>query len=565
MWVGGAPDRTESVGHVTTGYRDATGRPILFNGVSSAPPGKSGLLLHGDRVGRYRILTHVADGGMAAVYLAELDGPSAFSKQVALKVIHRHLRADASFTRMFMDEARIAARLHHPNIVQTFDLVQDEDFLAIAMEYAPGFPASSLLPESARPLGIEVQPELVAYIGAEAAAGLHHAHTLTDTQGDPLCIVHRDVSLANVHVGFDGRVRVVDFGIARARGRLSTTGQGLVKGTFAYVAPEQFSGGEPTPPSDVWSLGVVLWELLAGRRLFRHDTEADTARAVMSAPIPPVETLRHDFPLGLGVAIHRALERDPAKRWQSAKELEERLREILPAKIEAVREPLLTALAPHREAHFDELRALIDVDEVVAIESSSERREPTDEQSTPRPMPDRGTPPTADETPMAAADLRIPLERRRGVFALGGLAAVVLAVVLAFALGGSQEARPPARARPAAVARPAPPPAAPAPPVEPARVSLDLTSGAPGAQAFLDGESLGALPVSTLVERDAGEHVLRVEAEGRQPVERRIALDSPVRLAIDLEPTPTPPTPSGPPRAPRRWRKNLTFDTNVYR
>lgn len=514
---------------------------------------------------------------MAAVYLAELDGASGFSKQVALKVIHRHLMADASFTRMFMDEARIAARLHHPNIVQTFDLVHNTDYLAIAMEYAPGFPASSLLPDSARRLDLHVEPELVAYVGAEAAAGLHHAHTLTDTHGEELGIVHRDISLANVHIGFDGRVRVVDFGIARARGRLSTTGQGLVKGTFSYVAPEQFSGAEPTPQSDVWSLGVVLWELLAGRRLFRRETEADTARAVLSAAIPGIETLRSDFPLALGIAIHRALERDPARRWPSAKDLEERLREVLPAKIETVREPLLRALAPHRDAHFDELRSLLEVGDTEA--SSAPELSEVDADSGEAVVRDGAEAPSAeerqgrqpDETPMSAANLpTLPRPRRRVALLAGGAAAIALAVVVALGLGGlGGGADGPTHRGRRGVPQPSEsadqaetPPPVPEP--EPAQVALEVTSAVPGARVLLDGVRLGEAPVRTLVPRDAGEHVIRVEADGRVAVERRAPLDQPLQLALD--PTTPASVQSGErPRPQRRWRKNLTFDTNVYR
>lgn len=514
---------------------------------------------------------------MAAVYLAELDGPRAFSKQVALKVIHRHLMADESFVKMFVDEAQIAARLHHPNIVQTFDLVHTDDFLAMAMEYAPGLSSASLMPGSSRPLELPVSAELVAYIGAEAAAGLQHAHTLTDSQGVPYGVVHRDVSPANVHIGYDGRVRIVDFGIARARGRLSTTAHGLVKGTFAYVPPEQFAGAEPTPRSDVWSLGVVLWELLAGRRLFRRDTEADTARAVLSSPIPPIESLRSDFPLALGVAIHRAIERDPERRWPSAKALEDHLRAILPAKIETVRDPLLAALAPHREQHAAEVRTLLEVQELEAAEGDEsnqvvlESDEPAPSASAPAgassPLPtsEPQRPPPSDATPMVAADLIMRPPRRRGL-ALGAVVgALALLAVLVFAMGRTPEATR-SRGAHATVTRSAPeaPPPPPVPPeaptpAPPARVSLQISSTVPGARVSLDGRSLGPAPVRTLVDRDAGDHVIRVEAEGRQPLEQHVSLDAPVQLALD----PLPPAATAPP--PRRWRKTLTFDTNVYR
>ncbi|MBI2896779.1 MAG: serine/threonine protein kinase [Deltaproteobacteria bacterium] len=481
----------------------------------------SGSLLHGDVIDRYRILAHIADGGMAAVYLAERDGPGRFRKQVALKVIHRHLMRDRSFVQMFADEAQIAARLHHPNIVQTFDLVQTNEHLAIAMEYVPGLPASVLLPEDKLALGLHVSPELIAYLGAEVAAGLEHAHTLTDAAGEPLNVVHRDISPANVHIGFDGRIRIVDFGVARARGRLTSTSTGMLKGTLPYIAPEQLARGQPSPQSDLWSLGVVLWELAAGRRLFRRETEAETAHAVISVEVPPLGTIRPGFPTTIGAAIERALERDPARRWPSAAQMESLLRDALPSRIEPVRAPLVEALAPHRDRNLAEIHSILDApdDPSVSVEVNAGSDEPSS-------LFD----PAEEPTPMAVPDIpRVRHARRTGWLAAVGLG--VGGLVFLVAHGGGDGGRPHSSGRRTTTA------------IE--RVSLEVSSGARGADAFLDDVRLGSLPVRTLVERDRAAHLLRVEAPGHLPEVRRVPLDAPVRLRIDLDPVASNDPPAG--------------------
>ncbi|MBI2897754.1 MAG: protein kinase [Deltaproteobacteria bacterium] len=348
---------------------------------------------------------------MASVYLAELEGPGTFHKHVALKVIHPHLRRDPTFVRMFGDEALIAARLHHPNIVQTFDLVESNGHLAIAMEYAPGLPVSALRNGHL----IDPGAELVAYIGAEAAAALDHAHNLTDALGHPLHIVHRDVSSSNVQIGLDGRVRLVDFGIARASDCAVMTTAGMIKGTLAYIAPERFTTGAATPQTDVWSLGVVLWEVLARRRLFRRPTDADTAAAVLMDEVPPLLQIRPEIPAKVSAVVHRAIERDPARRFASAAELESALRQHHPAKIEEVLEPLRAALAPFRQDQLGRVRRLLG------------RGEP--EAGTVTASPSPGLAPAAEEPSWTPAPARWNGKRR-----FVALALVLVAVTAAWLL-----------------------------------------------------------------------------------------------------------------------------------
>lgn len=540
------------------------------------------MLLHGDVIDRYRILAHIADGGMAAVYLAERDGPGTFRKQVALKVIHRHLMNDRSFVQMFADEAQIAARLHHPNIVQTFDLVQTRYHLAIAMEYAPGLPAAALLPGERQALGIEVSSELVAYVGAEVAAGLEHAHTLADAAGDPLNVVHRDISPSNIHIGFDGRIRIVDFGVARARGRLSSTSTGTLKGTLPYVAPEQLARGEPSPRSDIWSLGVVLWELCAGRRLFRRETEAETAHAVVTAEIAPLGSVRPGFPTALGAAIGKALERDPARRWESAAQMERLLREALPTRIGSVREPLVAALGPHRARHVAELQAILDPPDEPSIsaevgppaETSTSFGDDVRSKSGPggwgvgegRRHTDRDDDETP--TPMAVPDIpRVRHTRRTGWLAFVGIATGGLVFLMAHD-AGDRSPSPVLRPR-AATTRAAPAGASSVP----RRVSVEITSAVPDAGAFLDGARLGPLPVRTLVESDRRDHVLRVEAPGHRPEIRTLSLGTPVQLRVDPEPledpddriASSPREPRTPPAVRRSKLRGLMFHEDPYR
>jgi serine/threonine-protein kinase len=275
------------------------------------------------RVGRYEMGAEIASGGMATVYLARLSGAAGFEKLVALKRVHPHLAKEPTFVDMFLDEARIASRIQHPNVCQVFDFGEADGEFFIAMEFLVGETLAKLQRAVARSdyLNDPRRPFVCARLVADACEGLHAAHELKGRDGQYLNVVHRDISPQNLFVTFDGNVKVVDFGIASASDRLHQTSTGTVKGKFAYMAPEQAQGKKVDRRADVFALGVVLWELLAFKRLFRRPTPAETLVALMSEPIPPPSECSPLAPPELDAVVLKALERDPDARYATAREL----------------------------------------------------------------------------------------------------------------------------------------------------------------------------------------------------------------------------------------------------
>jgi serine/threonine-protein kinase len=285
-----------------------------------------------ERIGRYELCFELAAGGMATVYLARVHGASGFEKLVALKRIHRHLAKEQKYIEMFLDEAKIASRITHPNVCSVFDFGQADGEYYIAMEYLVGEPLSRLCGKVARDQSQRRHPMLPPRMGAivaDACEGLHAAHELKDVNGDSLHVVHRDVSPRNLFVTYDGSVQVVDFGIASARQRMHHTATGQVKGTFAYMAPEQLTANPIDRRVDVWALGVALWEMLTLRRLFRRDTTANTIHAVLYEDLTPPSTHRSQVPKELDDIVMKALMRDPSERWQTARDMGRALRQYL--------------------------------------------------------------------------------------------------------------------------------------------------------------------------------------------------------------------------------------------
>jgi serine/threonine protein kinase len=276
------------------------------------------------RIGRYEICFELAAGGMATIYLARVEGPFDFKKLVALKCIHPHLVRQAGFVEMFLDEARLASRIGHPNVCNVFDFGFADSTYYIAMEFLVGETVGRLCRLSEQHKQLVPMPACAGYMArivADAALGLHAAHELHGDDGAFLGLIHRDVSPQNIMVTYDGAVKVMDFGIAKTFDQLHLTRTGTVRGKFPYMAPEQVEQGELDRRTDVWSLGVVLWELLTGARLFHREREVDSIRAVLEAPIPAPSTLRPGVPKELDDVTLRALQRDPARRFASAHEL----------------------------------------------------------------------------------------------------------------------------------------------------------------------------------------------------------------------------------------------------
>ncbi len=256
-------------------------------------------------------------GGMGEVYLARTVALAGFERLVALKLCHPQLLDDPEFVAMFLDEARIAASIRHPNVVGTLDVAQEDDALYMVMEYVEGESLASLLRRAGSPVDI---PCLVR-VCVDALRGLHAAHELRDHEGRPANVIHRDVTPQNLLVGLDGMTRLTDFGVAKAEARATVTKEGSVKGKLGYLAPEQLKGRPLDRRVDLFAAGVVVWEALVGTPLFRGTTDADTVGRVLTAPIHPPSTLRADVPEALDEIVMKALAREPDDRFATAEAL----------------------------------------------------------------------------------------------------------------------------------------------------------------------------------------------------------------------------------------------------
>ena len=281
----------------------------------------------GRHLGRYDVLTQLASGGMAAVYVARAKGVAGFERLVAVKVLHPHLAYEDEFISMFLDEARLAARIRHPNVVGTLDISDTQgDGFFLVMEYIEGDHLGALLAAAAR-AGERIPTPVVARIVLDALHGLGAAHELTDETGDWLELVHRDISPHNVMVGVDGIGRLTDFGVAKAEKRLTSTRAGHFKGKLAYMAPEQASTGHADQRSDLFAMGILLWESLTGRRLFRAENNAATLTKILQEPIPRVSELVPEL-APFDALLERALTREPDARFQGADEFADALERV---------------------------------------------------------------------------------------------------------------------------------------------------------------------------------------------------------------------------------------------
>ncbi len=285
---------------------------------------------------KYEIQHRLAIGGMGEVFYAvqSTKGVKGFERPVILKSLLPDLAQQDGFIDQFLDEARVAATLNHPNVVSIYEVGLWNGIYFIAMEYIRGRDISKIMKRSVK-LGIPVPPGVTARVIHDAAAGLDHAHTALDARGEPLNIVHRDVSPQNIMVRDDGVTKVVDFGIARASNRSTRTATGAVKGKLAYMAPEQVLGKPLTGASDQFALGIVMWEMCTGKRLFTADRDVDLIRKVLEQPIPKPSTIRQGMPEELDDVVLKMCERDPEKRFPTcaaaARELENVISKFSPA------------------------------------------------------------------------------------------------------------------------------------------------------------------------------------------------------------------------------------------
>src|SRR3954468_13791247 len=274
-------------------------------------------LAPGMRLGRYRIVRRLAVGGMAEIFLARVEGMRGFEKLVVVKRLLPQYVHNQNLVRMFLDEARLMATLNHPNITQVHDVGEARGSYFFAMEYVHGEDLRRILRASSQkgePLPIDISVGIIA----DAAAGLHHAHEKRGSDGAPLEIVHRDVSPSNVLVSFDGAVKLTDFGVAKWALQASHTRQGTLKGKCAYMAPEQCRGEPVDARSDVFALGILLYELSTGTRLFQGASDFQILNQIVKEPIVPPSERRPGYPAALEPIVMRALERPPERRHADA-------------------------------------------------------------------------------------------------------------------------------------------------------------------------------------------------------------------------------------------------------
>ena len=261
------------------------------------------------RIGRYEVVQRLGHGGMATVYLARATGSAGFERVVAVKVIHPHLAAEQEFVDMFLDEARIAAKIHSPHVAGILDLGEDAGFYYMVLEYIDGETLSALL-RQLRPGDQRLPLAAALQILADACEGLVAVHNLRDPDGRPYGLVHRDMSPQNLIITFDGWTKIVDFGLVKATG-LRNSHTGHLRGKLAYMAPEQVKGRALSARTDLFALGVILWEMLTGRRLFAGEGDAETLDNVVRCEVPPLAEVRPDLPPGVDALLRRALAREP--------------------------------------------------------------------------------------------------------------------------------------------------------------------------------------------------------------------------------------------------------------
>jgi serine/threonine-protein kinase len=277
---------------------------------------------------RYRVLERIAAGGMAEVYRAESAGLEGFKKTVAIKRVLPHLSEKKQFIGMFLDEARLSATLSHSNCVQVFDIGVGENTYFIVMEYVDGADLKAII-EYHNQHKRRIPVEVVCFICLKICEGLSYAHEVTDAKGRSLHIVHRDMSPPNVLITRRGEVKVVDFGLAKANSQLERSAPGIIKGKFSYLSPEAARGEDVDSGADIFAVGIMLWEMLAGRRLFLGDTDLQTVRMVQAANVPSIVQLNPDVPPSLERVIAKALAKNRSQRYQTARDLGRDLNTIL--------------------------------------------------------------------------------------------------------------------------------------------------------------------------------------------------------------------------------------------
>jgi len=501
-----------------------------------------------DRLGRYELLLRMASGGMASLWLARIAGPEQFEKLICVKKVHEHLVQERRFIEMFVDESRIAALIGHPNVATVFDMGRIEGQYFMALEYVHGHNMQELL-RFMRRAEDHMDWAYAARLVADAAAGLHAAHELKKPNGDSMGVVHRDVSHQNILLSYDGHVKVVDFGIAYAKERITSTQARTLKGKAAYMSPEQATQQPVDRRSDIFSLGIVLFEALTLRRLFKSSTEVETLLRVRRARIPRPRLIQPDIPVALEKIVIKALALKPSNRYQTAAELQQALDEMLMRQERVVGQAQLSGLM---DRHFS------------AQKEEKDRRIALAQEN--RPHPEHGSLLFSEDDEASltniptASGLSKALERWGWPLAYGvlGLALTALIVLLLVdRLGGSSNGAPAATTKKAAPAGSTDGTAKRKQSAAPRTVNIHITVKPDSARAHIlfDGTAHPGPIFHAEIIRSVSSETIRVEAPGYRPQSLQLVPLKDKTLVITLTRETKRVTPRTPPMRRRRRRR----------
>jgi eukaryotic-like serine/threonine-protein kinase len=474
------------------------------------------------RIGRYEVLGQLAAGGMAEILLARLSGPADFRRAVVIKRILRGYAANETFVTMFLDEARIVASLRHANVVHVQELGESDGEAFLVMEYVAGENASSLLKRCVAS-GEPLDPRLAAYVVAEICAGLHAAHELTDDSGRSQNLVHRDVSPHNILIAYDGHVKLVDFGVALVDQRAARTEPGEVKGKFDYMSPEQGLGKPLDRRSDIFSLGIVLYELSTSRRLFKRPSAAKTIEAICREPIVPPSRTHPTYPDKLDVVVMKALAKNPEDRYATAAEMRRDLLEVaqsLSNPVEVLAERM-RRLFPDRIAEKDDMLRRVGAGDDLSHVPAGETDENVEV-------------PIAPEQTIVETDPRFAsaAARRWRTAAIAiGVAVVFLLVTLTLFV--VRFARKPESAAIAANA-------AQGSTTDPAKdeVVVHVETKPAGARVLIAGHDRGESPLEIRIPRGSEPVPVELRRQGYTTVAQQVVPDADQKLVIGLTPVP---------------------------
>jgi serine/threonine protein kinase len=509
---------------------------------------------HIRRFGRYALVELIGRGGMAEVWKAYVSGAGGFQRKLVVKRILPHLARDQSFVKMFLSEARLSARLSHPNIVHVYDLGEESGEYFMAMEYVDGQSLTGILRSLIRqqrqvPVGFAVA------VVRDVCRALGYAHALVDEQFRPLHLVHRDVSPSNVMVSYDGVVKLFDFGIAKALGGTEDehTRTGTVKGKFSYMSPQQAEGLPIDRRADLFAVGVVLHEMLTSRRLFKGENDLQTIQKVKTLAVPPPSMLNPQVPSALDAICLKALERDPEQRYQYAEHLADQLDSVAAelgwnaSSVATLMRGLFPALSlapPMTEPAV--------VSSVATRAAGSWRDQAMDSNRTELLLATTVDGPALEQTTDSTdREPILPIliqPTHRGRLWLG----IASAAALSMALTGAVAVRQP---RPAAAAST---PSTPVEPAVPVTVDISVETVPSGCELLVDGERRGTTPTVLHLPRSSQPMRLQLTAPGLVPYETLIRPDEAQRLHLTLQPLPnvaTAPPPRSTDRLPVRVRR----------